>query len=77
MFSVDAIVDITITSITVSNSSGTGMEIWSKQGNYTGFETNSAVWTRVGGEKMMCHCVIILYANLIQLSIDPTLSLSS
>jgi hypothetical protein len=50
MFSIDAIVNITIMSITVSNSSGMGMEVWSKQGNYTGFETNSTVWTRVGGE---------------------------
>lgn len=55
MFSIDAIVDITIMSITVSNSTGTGMELWSKQGNYTGSETNSVAWTKVGGEKIMCH----------------------
>jgi hypothetical protein len=42
-------------SITVSNSTGTGMELWSKQGNYTGSETNSVAWTKVGGEKIMCH----------------------
>ena len=73
MFSIDAIVNITITSITVSNSSGMGMEVWSKEGNYTGFESNATVWTRVGGEWIDKMCHIILYMQYrIQLAIDLT-----
>ena len=50
MFSVDAKFNLNITSITVSVDSGTGVEVWTKTGEYIGFETNKNAWTRVGGK---------------------------
>jgi hypothetical protein len=50
MFSVDAKFNLNITSITVSLDSGTGVEVWTKAGEYIGFETNKNAWTRVGGK---------------------------
>jgi hypothetical protein len=53
MFSVDAKFNLNITSITVSvdsGTSGTGVEVWTKTGEYIGFETNKNAWTRVGGK---------------------------
>lgn len=56
MFSIDANVNVILTSITTSVSTGTGAEVWTKVGEYIGFETNKTAWKKVGGEK-----IIILY----------------
>lgn len=50
MFVVDAIIGVAITSITISVNTGTSAEVWTKPGNYTGFEFNSSSWTKVGGK---------------------------
>jgi len=50
MFSIDANVNVVLTSITISVSTGTGAEVWTKVGDYIGFETNKTAWKKVGGE---------------------------
>jgi hypothetical protein len=51
MFSIDANVNVILTSITTSVSTGTGAEVWTKVGDYVGFETNKTAWKKVGGKR--------------------------
>lgn len=53
MFSIDANVNVILTSITTSVSTGTGAEVWTKVGEYIGFETNKTAWKKVGGENII------------------------
>ena len=50
MFSIDTNVNVVLTSITISVSTGTRAEVWTKVGDYIGFETNKTAWKKVGGE---------------------------
>lgn len=60
MFSIDANVNVILTSITTSVSNGTGAEVWTKVGDYVGFETNKTAWKKVGGENK----IIIIFSMI-------------
>ena len=59
MFSIDANVNVVLTSITTSVSTGTGAEVWTKVGDYVGFETNKTAWNKVGGKREGCQITIL------------------
>ena len=75
MFSIDAKVNVVLTSITTSVSTGTGAEVWTKVGDYVGFETNKTAWKKVGGKRgnakslyyTFCFYIIFQYPSLLKL----------
>jgi hypothetical protein len=61
MFSLDAKVNVTILSISVhSLSTGIFAEVWTRPGNYSGYELNSTAWTKVGGKSKKMCCLLTL-----------------
>jgi V8-like Glu-specific endopeptidase len=66
MFSLDAKVNVTILSISVyslSTATGIAAEVWTKSGNYSGYELNSTAWTKVGGKSKMCYLLDGIYCT--------------
>jgi hypothetical protein len=65
MFSIDANVNVVLTSITTSVSTGTGAEVWTKAGDYVGFETNKTAWKKVGGKREGCQITILYFIYIL------------
>jgi hypothetical protein len=66
MFSLDAKVNVTILSISVyslSTATGIAAEVWTRSGNYTGYELNSTAWTKVGGKSKMYYLLDGIYCT--------------